>query len=1407
MADEPQNEAPRRSPWRHVARVLIGVAVILVVSVALISWYATTPGFENRVRQKVITTLQDATGGRVELGTFRWNLTHLEFEADNLTIHGLEDPGEAPYLHVDTLFVRAKIIAFFGPKIGLNLLDIRHPVFHLIINADGTTNQPVPKKPSTSDRSVKDTIFDLAVDRTQVVDGMALVNQRAIPFHIAANNLAATVTYSPANDHYLASLSLADLTAQRATAAPVHSKINVRVDLGRNQANLDSLEFVSGESRLVASAAVEDFTNPQWHLKANGSIDVREVEALTAVQGLDRGVAALDLKGQGSGTAKFSIDGTARVAGADYRASYAHTGLVDVSTAIHITDTELALTGVRANLREGGSVDAELHLLHWLAPPASEPTLVSVPPSARTPRPASTKKRQAVESQPMQGVIRARLHGIALRSVMAVVTPPRYQDLGFDTAASGDAALDWTGPPENLTAEARVTLAPTGHGGPGDVPMSGSVDAKYFNRNGTVQIAHLEAHTPATEVHVQGALGVYPQSRTSSLQADLTTHNLGEFDRTLIALGLNANGKYGVQAIPIHLAGEAEFHGNVTETITNPDIKGRLVATNFDTVFASANPQAQTVALTTPPPAPGGSASPLPPQQPVSASIRSIHWDRLDASAEYSEQAISVAQASLTRGKTTLHASGQMRAHRLSAARYAYDRESTVNASVHVNDATLTDLLTIAGQNLPVTGTLQLDTQVSGSLENFHGGGHLSIQGGEAYGLTYKSVNADIRLNKQEVAATNLIVVQDRARLTGDGGYDLAAKTFHFTAQGRNVDLSRYPQIQNAKFPLAGQLSFEAQGSGTAQNPQARARLHIQNVAIGNEARGSLEAEAHTSAHTLIYTLDSHLNSARVQASGQTALTGDYQSQAQLTLANLDIEPYLHLLNVQGVTDHSSLAGSVKVSGPLRYPRRLSGDLQLSQFTLVLSNVPLQTDGSMHATLSNGIVHLDPLHITGEDTNLRASGTAGVLDEDKELDLHANGNVNLKIAQTLDPSITSSGHVDFTLDAGGTIHKPELGGQVKFTNVAVALQDLPNGLSKMNGTLVFDQDRLEVQSLTAQTGGGQLSIGGFLSFQQGLYGDLTATGKDIRVRYPQGISSMADAHLRLQGSSNNLLLSGNVLLTRFAINPNLDLASYANSSAVSVPPDPNAPSSHVRLDIHITSSPELDFQNSYAKLAGDVDLRIRGTLATPSVLGHISVTEGNATFAGTKYELQHGDIYFTNPVRIEPVIDLDATAHVEDYDITIGLHGTASKLNPTFRSEPPLPESDIFSLLAMGRTQEEQQIYSSEQSAAGVNSTADALLGGALNATVSSRIQKLFGGGSVKIDPTYANSVGNSTARITVEQQVSKNATLTYATNVNSTAQQLIQGELDITQNLSVVAQRDEAGVFSLVIKIHRRAR
>lgn len=1371
--------------WHPFWRIVLAVVVIIAALIGGAIWYSTTSQFENLVRNKVIVELERVTGGRVELGALHWRLTHLEFTADDLTIHGLEGPTEIPYAHVNRLYVRAKIISLFRREIGLDYLEGDNPVIHLIVYPNGTTNQPQPKVKQTSKKPVIDQIFDLQVNRAVVKDGVAIVNQRAMPFNGAANNVGVTVTYIPASgirgrERYLGSLHVEDLVAQQGAGTPAHSALDAQMELARNEVDLQSLRLQSGSSQLNMNGSLVNFTNPSWKLQVKGGVQLEEVEALSAIPGLNRGQVELNLEGSGN-KSTFTVNGQSEVIGASYHAGSIHLTGVNAKTNLHMTQDELDLTGATARLAQGGVINGEMRITQWQNS-APSPAVPALPPA--TPRAENKAVAAAATPNVQRGTIRAQLHGISLATIMTIVAPEHYDELGFDTEASGDAGVDWAGSATAFTANAKVTLMPPLKPTAKRIPMYGSVDAGYSNVTGMVDVRNLDVHTPASQVKVTGSLGVYPITRASNLQVALNTAALSEFDRTLTTLGVASGKKKGANALPLSLHGEAGFAGTITQSILKPDVKGQLNATNVEITIA------------------------VPAKEGEPAREQVVHWDSIEAYAEYSGERIAVSNALLKNGPAKLAVSGELDAHQISRGRSEFDKDSAIRANVSLQDASVQDLLKMAGENLPVTGTLNLNAMASGTVENLSGGGHVSVQGGEAYGEEYKSLNTDLHFAGRELNATNLVFLQNGGRVTGNGGFNLTTNTFHFTAQGSGFDLTHIKRLQNSKYPVEGLLTFEAHGSGTVKSPSFEANLHLARFNFDNAAPGFVDAEVHTQGRILLMNVNANLAHAPLQIHAQTQLTGEYQTQAQLTLTNLDLNPILSALNAQVVTSHSSIAATVNVIGPLKEPRKMSGDATVQPFVVSLSGVELKSDGAVHAQLANGRVHLDPLHITGEDTNLRAQGSIGALTETHDLNLQASGSVNMKLAQTLDSDLDASGHMEFNVNADGTFDRPGLTGDVKLTDVHVSLLDFPNGLSRMNGTLQFNQDRLDVKDLTAVSGGGLLTLGGFITYQRGVYADLTATAKDVRIRYPQGMSTMVNAKLRLQGTQQSSLLSGNVTITRFVIGSDLDISALTSSTGgVTLPPNPNAPSNHVRMDVRILSAPQLDFQNSYAKLAGNVDLRVRGTLAQPTVLGRISITEGSARFAGTKYELQHGDIYFSNPVRINPTLDLSATAHVEDYDITIGLTGTASKPVPVFRSEPPLAEQDIFSLLAVGRTQEEQQIYNNMQSQAGVNTTADALLGGALNATLSNRVQKLFGGGSVKIDPTFVTGTGNSSARITVQQQVSRNATLTYATNVNSTAQQLIQAEINLTQNVSVIAVRDESGVFSLLFKLRRRYR
>ena len=133
--------------------------------------------------------------------------------------------------------------------------------------------------------------------------------------------------------------------------------------------------------------------------------------------------------------------------------------------------------------------------------------------------------------------------------------------------------------------------------------------------------------------------------------------------------------------------------------------------------------------------------------------------------------------------------------------------------------------------------------------------------------------------------------------------------------------------------------------------------------------------------------------------------------------------------------------------------------------------------------------------------------------------------------------------------------------------------------------------------------------------------------------------------------------------------------------------------------------------------------------------------------------------------------------------------------------------NDVIALLALGRTQEESQAVASSGSFGFGGDASNLLINQALNSTLNSRLQKLFGVSNVKIDP---QGLASDTAvvrgpQVTVEQQVANNLTLTYSTNVEVSNQQVIQVEYNITRNVSIVALRDWNGVVSFDFKLRRR--
>ncbi len=1411
----PRPRRLRRFLLRHLPLTVAGVVLLTIASVTAGYFWASSPGFENLVRKRLAGTLEAATGGRVEIAHFHWDLLHLTAEADGIVIHGLEGAGEAPYAEVDKLKVEISILEVVSPRVLLRSLVVSRPQLHLIVYEDGSTNQPHPRKASKGGRSGLDTLFDLQAGHVAVDQGVLDYDDRGagfdfqnryIPLDFAINDASLRLTYAPASrgnpesfhvEAGAGALNLARGGAKSSSPASraartAEGRFEAKVDLVRAAVFLRSLRVTADGHTLEISGTLQDFAHPHWVAKASGELDLRLLEPVTGYNLSPEGVARLDVAAAGQG-GQFVADGPVHFD----NASHIQPGVIltgaEVDAHVHADPEKLLVTQVVARLRQGGRIEGQVALSPWL--PSGRPRAVVRPAQQAVLRAAESKAKSEgkvfhapPEDIPINGKVTARVIDVSLDTVLDIVGQGPFQRLGLDALLNGPVTATWArGEPLTTVVSASLEASPSGHPAAGEVATSGLLDGTYAQRNGAVELRSLVLHTPGTEVVAHGQLGAYPMTSPSGFAVEIHTANLNDFDVVLRDLGLIRNGKSGTAALPLSLGGQADFKGMWAGTLLDPHLSGTAKGTKITLEM---------------PPAPGDKTG----------NPQMVGWDTAEATGVYSAARIAIDHGQLQRGKAAISVDGSLTPGRVEAVPGdapvpVYDGDSQVRLRVRASKVSVGDMLPLTGQTLPVTGLLDAQIDAEGAVKTLNGSGWLEVNGGAFWGEPVARVRAQGSIANQEIRLTSVKLSEETGKISATGSFNLKSRQLRIDARGAGIDVSRLEWARQKGLAITGQLGFAVTGAGTLDDPRLEARASLPDLAVSGEPLGSLEFAAHTAGKAVTYDLASRIEAAQLTAHGRTELNGDKSTQARLEFSQFNIGSLIKLAHLKGLSGESALAGTITVAGPLARPEEMRGEANLQQLAVTVAGVHLHSEGSAHATLVNSKVNLDPLHVMGENTDLRAQGSLELKGK-QQLDIAASGSINLKVAETIDPDLTATGTSTFQVEAHGPLANPGMRGRVEFQDGSLSLEDLPNGLSQLHGTLEFNQNRLEVKSLTAMSGGGLLSVGGYLSYQHGLYADVTASGKGIRIRYPQGVSSLADASLHLQGPQTNLLLSGDVLITRFTVSPDLDVVALAaQANAVQPVAPPEAPSNHVRLDVHLTSSPQLSFQNAYAKLAGYVDLRVRGTVASPSLLGRVSITEGSANIAGTRYELQRGDISFTNPVRIQPSIDMNATAHVEDYDITLGVHGTPDKLAVTYRSDPPLPEADVVALLALGRTESQQRIYTQQQESAGSNPATDALLGGALNATVSSRVQRLFGAGAVKVDPSYLGALGNSTSRITVEEQLGSNVKLTYATNVNTTAQQLIQAEVAINHHVSLLVARDESGVFSMVVKATRRYR
>jgi len=1363
---------PRR--WRKY--LLIATGSILAAALFAL-WLTTTDRFQAYVRARLVAEIEGMTGGRAEVGSFHVVPFHLQIEVRDITVHGTEARGEIPLAHADHLIAQLKVDSFLRTEFGFHSLILEHPVIHLAVAADGTTNIPAPKaKQPSSDKTAVDQLFSLSITHLSVHNGELRWADKKIPLDFDVEGAGLQMDYSYLRGQYESRVEIAKVDTVFEGFRPFSSTAAVNFSLGPAFAEIKSLHWISGRSHLQASGRISDFRNPRLDGLYDAHLDLSEVAAIARRHDLREGGA--EVKGSGHWSLDdFAANGAVALRDLGWQDDHLVAKKVSATTDFSVTDQQIKLSKLQAKVF-GGSAAGDAQIDNWLhsvppAPPGKAkvgredlPMISAYRPPAKnaTGRKGAKQKLPGVQT----GTVHIRLRDLSADDVAAALSVPAHPLGHFHPSglATGAADAAWRGSPSDAEVSFDLDVSPAPHPAAGELPVTAQVQGKYRAGSETLELARLNVSTPASRLQASGTL-----SNSSSVRLSVSTSNPREWMPLVEAFG-------GPARLPFEVDGNAAFTGVAGGSLAAPTLAGTLTAQDFEFNLPAM--------------------SHTPAQQ--------MHWDSLTANVQFSPHELAVHNGAMKRDDSSADFD-------LTAALQNghFTDGSPLTARVNLHQVDVASTAALVGFHYPVTGTADLSLQMNGTKADPHAQGHIRVTDATAFQQSIENFDADVSVAGQETALSNIQATHQDAVITGSAGFTPATRAFRLDLSGTNFALTRIQQIQRKELLLEGKADFTLKGSGTLDAPVLQADVHVSDLTLDHELAGGLYLQAATRNGTMHLSGHSDLPKGSVSVDGSVEMHDDFAAKVTAHIDHLDLDAlWRSFLWRNQLTGHSATSGVVTMTGPLRYPARWALNGEMSDIEIEFEYAKLHNEGPVRFTYADETAHIAPLHMVGDATDVTGHGSIS-WGGTQDLDLTADGQVELRFLSIFDPDITASGVTTVHVAVGGNLDSPLPQGTILIKNGAMNYAGLPSGLSEMNGSVSFTRTRMHIDSLTARTGGGTLDLKGEANTYNGQVNyNLTATGKEVRLRYPPGVSSTADAELHWVGTRAASTISGSILVTKLAVTPGFDFGSYLERSRQAAAiTAANSPLYNVKLDIAVRTAPELQMKTAVARLSGDADLHVRGSVASPSVLGRADILEGDATFNGIKFRLERGDITFANPVAIEPQVNLQATTHVRNYDLDVTVTGTPDRLNVNYRSEPPLPKSDIIALLALGRTSEESEQLQQQSGQTPFTDEASALIiNQAINSTVSSRLQKIFGVSRIKIDPQGLTTETNPTARgpqVTIEQQFANNVSLTYSTNVSQSSQQIIQGEYFFTRNISAVGTRDQNGVVSFDVLIRRR--
>lgn len=671
-----------------------------------------------------------------------------------------------------------------------------------------------------------------------------------------------------------------------------------------------------------------------------------------------------------------------------------------------------------------------------------------------------------------------------------------------------------------------------------------------------------------------------------------------------------------------------------------------------------------------------------------------------------------------------------------------------------------------------VTGTLHLE----GAKTRLEGAGAVALRNGSLYGEPLDAATADLLFTQGRLKASNVEVRAPAGVLKGEADIDLAGERFSYVLQPTTLDVSKLKTAGAFSKFFGGTVSVSSSGAGTFKSPEIVLEASVdQGTITGFQLpAGSTAPKIYLAIRNgQLVVKGSAADVLSVDGTGVVAPDGALSGNIQVTVT--DIARFLAIF---------APGSEFPASGNLVADLRLGGKLTSIDTVEIIGSVPvlklrvadrdLTVPHPIQFSFRNGRASFDSFQVGLAGSSFEIAGFVGV-SGDRSINLIVKGLVEAAFVQFFTRDIKAEGLVNVTASVTGTLDDPRVNGEAEFQHAQLRIAGFPQVIDDITGTLVFKGDRIEVDSLKASLGGGRVIAGGFIALA-GLKPKavrLNIQGEQVSLRYFSGVTVDGDFSLVLSGApGERMVLQGDVKVSRALYYKDFDFATSILNLVLErrglLPAVAASWQDRVALRVHLNAPDTLAIKNNIASVTASADIDVNGTLASPAVLGVVTINEGGKVrFQDIDYRVTRGTINFQNPFRIDPYFDVTVEGRMQDVQLTVNLTGTLDRINPIITTDPPVSDLTLLSLIGPGQFGPGSPGRAAAASVGSLRSAGSSLLIQSLGGLIGSKVLPFADSFRLDVVESSGSKSGSQT-QATFEKRISNSVRAVVIYNLNS---------------------------------------